>query len=396
MIKLKCFQGQPVKPDNWREMALAQLQNKPIPKAIYINSFGKQKLIEADRKSAGGYGKNSRTNENAYAAAQIRHGIKSIQQAEAYEEWIARWASTMFSLLKPGGYLLAFGGTRTYHRLVCGIEYAGFEIRDQIDWIYGSGFPKSHKINVNGYEGWGTALKPAHEPICMARKPFKGSVANNVITYGTGAINIKEARIFRDVENDVPGWHNSGSDGTRGYKNSSTFRTRKMASEEIKQRVGNEGRWPSNLIIGEDVVSVLDSQAKGVSRFFYCPKPSKRERDAGLDSLEEKDIVTFQTANGTSGKASSISEGRNTTRRNYHPTVKPIAILEYLAKLVCPPGGFILDSLMGSGSTGVAALNCGFQFIGIEKELEYFEIAKARIQHACPIVVNKARIKRAK
>ncbi len=339
--------------------------------------------LEKDRKSAGGYGKDSKTNENAYAAAQVRHNIKNIQASRAYQAWIEEWASEVYRVLKPGGYLLAFGGTRTFHRLACGIEYAGFDIRDLLGWCYLSGFPKSHKVQNSQKQELGTALKPAIEPICMARKSFKGSVAKNVQEYGTGAINIGESRIFRDTRNDIPGWHTSGADTSKGFQGTSTFRSRKMAPEEIQKRCGEQGRWPANLIFDEEAGLFMDTTFKdGMSRIFYCPKPSKRERDLGLDLLSEKDTPFFQTGNGKSGKESSISNGRNTTRKNIHPTSKPVTLIKYLIKLVTPPDGLVLDNLMGGGTTGIAALDEGFRFIGIEKEREYFDIAAARIRHS--------------
>jgi site-specific DNA-methyltransferase (adenine-specific) len=400
------------------------------------------KGVEKDRKSAGGFGKNSATNENGYAAAQVRYANKSLAQSLAYQDWCEEWAIYMLRILKPGGYFLSFGGTRTYHRLTCGIENAGFEIRDMLGWCYLSGFPKSHNISksidsskgltrevighkkmgslpqmsprtskgvdfskggigkyvsenegkitapnsdeAKQWDGWGTALKPAIEPIVMARKPFKGSVAKNVQEYGTGAINVGESRVFRDTEKDIPGWHNSGSNGEAGFRGTSTFKLRNMQATEIKERCGNVGRWPSNLIFDEETGIFMDTTFKdGMSRIFYCPKPSKKERDLGLDEIEEQATVFWQTGNGKSGKASSISEGRNTQKKNIHPTVKPVALLEYLWTMICPPGGLCLDSVQGSGSSGVAALLRGFDYIGIERdtELGYFPISVARIGH---------------
>jgi site-specific DNA-methyltransferase (adenine-specific) len=369
------------------------------------------KGVEKDRKSAGGYGKDSTTNENGYAAAQIRYANKSIAQSLAYQDWCEEWASYMFRILKPGGFFLAFGGTRTYHRLACGIENAGFEIRDMLGWCYLSGFPKSSNLSktldrMNGtkgkiigekklwghnagsgagsfsknkyegqtgitrsepilapssndakqWDGWGTALKPAIEPICMARKPFKGSVAKNVQECGTGAINIGASR------------------------------------------VGEQGRWPANLIFDEEAGLFMDTTFQnGMSRIFYCPKPSKKERDLGLDILEEQLIDPFmQTGNGKSGQESSISEGRNTSRKNIHPTVKPVALLQYLSTLVTPPRGTIYDSVCGSGSGGVAALLSGFSWVGSERDTEhgYFPIAEARLQHIYnSLLVRKSGIK---
>ena len=239
-------------------------------------------------------------------------------------------------VLKPGGHLLSFSSARTYHRMAVAVEDAGFEIRDQIMWVYGSGFPKSHNIGkaeaklqgTSNWEGWGTALKPAHEPIVLARKPLAQTVARNVLEYGTGGINIDACR--------------------------------------------NGDRFPANFI--------HDGIEEDWGRYFYCPKASKKERDAGL-TCEEKSFVQFQTGNGCSGKASSISEGRTTAYKNIHPTVKPIALMQYLCDLITPPGGVVLDPYMGSGSTGCAAMSHGYRFIGMEMDEEYLEIAHTRIEH---------------
>ena len=339
-------------------------------------------------------------------------------------------------VLKPGGHLLSFSHSRTYHRQAVAVEDAGFEIRDQIMWIYGSGFPKSHNIgkavdklqgnerevvgknvsiqirekglNVNKeygqsdgmfgkyghnidvtkgnspYEGWGTALKPAHEPIVMARKPFKGSVAQNVLEWGTGGINVDGCRIdnsdmkvpdnANEIQTDKPKHHSGAMTGTIG-----------------KMQVHNDGgRFPANIIFDEEAGKILDEQtgevgngwkknygkedyngkqydsstnqckhgggytgkntyvdSGGASRFFYCPKASKKDRNEG----------------------------------NIHPTVKPTDLMAYLVRLVTPKGGTVLDPFMGSGSTGKASVREGMDFIGIEREDEYMEIAKTRIEH---------------
>lgn len=329
-------------------------------------------------------------------------------------------------VLKPGGHLLSFSHSRTYHRMAVAIEDAGFEIRDQIMWVYGSGFPKSHNIgkaidklqgndrevvgeriadDITGgnfitskpdkmiqitkgnspYEGWGTALKPAHEPIVMARKPFKGSVAENVLKYGTGGINIDESRIGTDTITSKPGMKSSNFQG--------------VSSKNDKDLTHSyEGRFPANIIFDEEAGKILDEQSGelkpttsrtstkpknatsyslggdanpnqlyndkgGASKFFYCSKASKKDRNEGLEV------------------------------NSSHPTVKPTKLMEYLIKLVTPKNGIVLDPFMGSGSTGKAAIKNNFAFIGIEREKEYFEIAKNRIQHQntlnYPIQINQ-------
>jgi len=344
------------------------------------------------------------------------------------------WEECM-RVLKPGGHLLSFAGSRTYHRMAVRIEDAGFEIRDQIMWIYGSGFPKSLNLGkslesklVNGssrysgnkmetdgdvdipgsqwqeaadrtmadgegawsgksvkvenpiakeWEGWGTALKPAHEPVVMARKPLEeNTVVDNVLKWGTGGINIDESRIGTTKR-------------TPGYKNPGTMMVgssewNKLYNGMQREVDVNEGRFPANLILDEEAGKILDEQSGfskctatsigyteeqndffkglinkvtvrhndegGASRFFYCPKTSKTDRNEG-----------------------------NTT--NHHPTVKPTDLMLYLIRLVTPKGGTTLDPFMGSGSTGKAAVRGGFDFVGIEREEEYMEIATARIQY---------------
>lgn len=277
--------------------------------------------------------------------------------------------------LKPGGHLLSFFGTRTYHRGVTIIEDAGFEIRDQIQWIYGSGFPKSHNIG----EGRGTALKPANEPIVLARKPLaKGlTVAQNVSKHGTGALNIDVSRIGyqsnADLEYAKAGAGRrvkSGNENdTGGWKNTSETKT---VNDNFSQ-----GRWPANIILDEEAAALLGEP----SRFFYVAKASKSERNAGLEGMPLVKVPDH--ADGTKRKLVAQAENYknpNLPRANHHPTVKPIKLMEYLCKLITPPTGIILDPFCGSGSTGVAAIKCGYGFVGIEREKEYCEIADKRIE----------------
>jgi DNA modification methylase len=328
------------------------------------------------------------------------------------------WAECL-RVLKPGGHLLAFAGTRTQHRMAVRIEDAGFEIRDMIAWVYGSGFPKSHDVSKaidkaagaertevvgksnrcvgpsqsgeNGigtfkevnwqksnlvyapateaakqWQGWGTALKPSLEPVTVARKPLIGTVADNVLAHGTGAINVDGCRVASD--DAARGGNTERSDCTQtaygtGWQKSGT--------------TPEAGRWPANLIHdgSDEVVALAGEQA----RFFYCAKASKRDRDEGLEGFEIKRTGGMQATADGSMLTGSGNE-RTTTRANVHPTVKPTDLMRYLCRLVTPPGGIVLDPFMGSGSTGKAAVLEGFQFIGIERELEYLEIAKARIE----------------
>lgn len=285
-------------------------------------------------------------------------------------------------VLKPGGHLLSFAGTRTQHRMAVNIEDAGFEIRDMIAWVYGSGFPKSLDVSkaidkkagakrelildedgnqvwtsqkqgkksmfdggrerpatypatdaARKWKGWGTALKPALEPITIARKPLIGTVAENVQTYGTGAMNIDECRL------EARGQQQQGK-----YEGSNINIVAYRDGE--KTYSADLGRWPANFIHdgSEEVIGLFGTSA----RFFYCAKANKSDREEG----------------------------------NKHPTVKPTTLMRYLCRLVTPSGGTILDPFAGSGSTGKAAKMEGFSFVGIEREKEYCEIAKKRIESA--------------
>ena len=376
---------------------------------------------------------------------------KSWDKQKNLQQFCNQWAIQCLRVLKPGGYLLSFGGTRTYHRMVCGIEDAGFEIRDTIMWIYGSGFPKSLNIGkavdklqgnerevkkhhiqsqtnpeihaggsvhitmpnnwkvtkgTSEWEGWGTALKPAVEPIVVARKPLKEkTVAKNVLKYGTGGINIDESRIGTE--------DNLGRPVGKGDKEDKIYGKYKAPRGT---RYGDEqkGRFPANIILDQEAAKILDeqsgercgqlapttgkepsalkknqiygdysmvagkpSQPRGLgcaSRFFYIPKASRAERNKGCEGLEEKQ----QWLKG--GTGTGISARENVVNQNNHPTVKPIKLLEYLIRMVTPKGGVVLDPFLGSGTTAIAAKKLGYKYIGIEKEEEYIKIAKARIK----------------
>ena len=293
-------------------------------------------------------------------------------------------AAAMLRVLKPAHYLLAFGGTRTHHRLMVALENAGFEIRDCLMWLYGSGFPK----------GKGQ-LKPAYEPIILCRKPGKGVRALGIdeCRIGTGE---RPAIVGTNKERRWPGDFKQGSyaDGTTAL-----------------------GRWPANIVIDEEAGALIDEQSGmsvsriaprggtspapmswgdgrkdgdkpaghadsgGASRFFYCPKASRSERNAGCVGFEAKNLaghnkwtdVYYRKDNG---------EVTPDPQRNHHPTVKPVALMRWLVRLICPPGSTVLDPFMGSGTTGVACATEGREFIGIELEPEYMVIAEARIKHA--------------
>jgi site-specific DNA-methyltransferase (adenine-specific) len=375
-------------------------------------------------------------------------------------------------VLKPGGHLLAFSGSRTYHRMAVAIEDAGFEIRDQIMWVYGSGFPKSMDVSkaidkqagverevvgkhpqpgstklrtamgdnwqespditapttdkAKQWAGWGTALKPAHEPIVLARKPLIGTVATNVIIHGTGALNIDGTRVATYGEKIQPFGSPTNSSG--GLLNGTNQVRNPETIANALEKVNVLGRWPANFIHdGSDEVVELFPDTKGkigmtqggsgsnigavgvkksatskisdgipdsgsAARFFYCAKASKKDRNEGLDDFTGKEVGT--KGNGLARTCASCGASTlqgcecpdrtyvNPTRANHHPTVKPTDLMRYLVRMITPANGVVLDPFMGSGSTGKAAVLERFSFIGIDQSADYLEIATARIKHA--------------
>lgn len=328
---------------------------------------------------------------------------------------VSLWGEVL-RVLKPGGHLLAFGGSRTYHRLACAVEDAGFEIRDQIMWVYGSGFPKSLNIGkqdgCEDWVGWGTALKPAHEPIVVARKPLDGTVAANVLKWGVGGLNIDGCRVGDEVRfNSFAGNKNTGM--TAGDDRTDSGKGLFAGNVDGGSEVA--GRWPANLIHdgSDEVLELFPDTGKSTggrigkksmgnvtnvpagqfeagdpgygdsgsaARFFYCAKAGKKERNAGLDHLEPKRDADRQRDDLPGGD--NPRNRTNKPRQNHHPTVKPIALMRYLVRLVTPPNGLVLDPFAGSGTTGIAAVCEGFRFVGIEQNEEYARIAEARIQFA--------------
>ena len=282
-------------------------------------------------------------------------------------------------LLKPGGHILAFSASRNYHRMAVAIEDAGFEIRDQMMWLYGSGFPKS--LNIG--DGWGTALKPAHEPIVMARKFIEGTNKQNKEKYGTGGLNIDGCRIDGEgnTERKITNRKTRSEDGVWTDCNSG------MKAEGSQYADADpRGRFPANVM--------HNGLEEEWAKFFYCPKTSKAEKNKGLDSFEAKPMAWGNQAKAElkrgnldwkGNQGDGTKHNKVSMRVNTHPTVKPQELMKYLCRMVTPKGGTVLDPFMGSGSTGCAAKDEGFNFIGIEKEKEYFDIADARIKVTSPL-----------
>ena len=286
-----------------------------------------------------------------------------VPQAEVWRE--------VLRVLKPGGHLLAFAGTRTQHRMAVAIEDAGFEIRDLIAWVYGSGFPKSRNLD-GAWQGWGTALKPALEPITVARKPLVGTVAANVMEHGTGAINVDGCRVAIDEADREILDKRSGA----GFGTIQCSHAGRNEGERFKSHAA--GRWPANLIHdGSDEVVELFPQSTSTG----TAGSGKSDRYGAFERKQTGQQIGFGDSGSAArffycAKASKADRGDG----NNHPTVKPTELMRYLCRLVTPPGGVVLDPFMGSGSTGKAAALEGFRFIGIEREAEYLEIARGRIQ----------------
>ena len=259
----------------------------------------------------------------------------------AFGEWTRLWALEAYRALKPGAYLIAFASSRTYHRMAAGLEDAGFDIRDQLQWLYGEGFPKGMNVakafdkaagidigdekwepmtaDAAEWDGWNTTLKPAHEPITLARKPLTQPVTANLVEHRVGALNIDATRVPFAGDVDGEDYH-------------------------------PWGRWPANVVADETATALIDRQG-GNSRFFYCPKSPPGERNAGLPD------------------------------GNTHPTVKPVDLMRWLIRLVTPAGGTVVDPFAGSGTTGIAAHLESREFIGIEKDPAAVKVARARLDH---------------
>jgi len=328
----------------------------------------------------------------------------------------------MLRVAKPGAHIVAFGGTRLFHRMTCAIEDAGWEIRDCLMWLHGQGFPKSldvskaidkaagaerevlstyraavqsgatgglnsSKADANGvtyaqvtapatdaakqWQGWGTALKPAWEPIILARKPLVGTVAANVLAHGTGALNVDGCRIEGGENTSRPCGVHGWQKDTGGFTQSG-----KMVTESHAL-----GRWPANLILSGDAPAMVDAQVgDNVSRFMYCPKADSTDRNEGLEGMEAVQVDESRDPDAPGGN-NPRNRGAG-ERTNFHPTVKSTDLMRWLVRLVTPPGGVVLDPFGGTFSTGKAAMLEGCRFIGIEQDPAYFKIGEARMKHA--------------
>lgn len=353
---------------------------------------------------------------------------RTLAASISFQEWCAEWAAECLRVLKPGGFLLAFGGPRTWHRLACAIEDAGFEVRDSIAWLYGSGFPKSVDVAraidahlgdlgarpVHGektvpdaalvrpafagvaysgregatphrtvpvssaasaaWEGWGTALKPAFEPCVVARKPLCGTVADNVLTHGVGGLNVDVCRI-----------HSAGSEG-RDY----TVRRLKSGAE-LNRTGGNwrpkeggetyvgrtkDGRWPSNVVLDEEAAHALDAQSgEGWGM-----------RATGAEYDDQGGPSRFFPVFRYEAKASA--DERPSVGGVSHPTVKPLALMRWLVRLVTPYGGVVLDPFAGSGTTLEAAVAEGMRAVGVEREESYLPLIASRLDRPVTPVLD--------
>ena len=404
--------------------------------------------------------------ENAAPAKQGKDGsFARLSKGFMGKEWdgsgieynVELWEKAL-RVLKPGGYLLAFGGSRTFHRIACAIEDAGFEVRDTIMWLYGSGFPKSLNLGLaidkkngveskvigkgksgssshafqsvatttagdfeikqaqNEWSGWGTALKPAYEPIIVARKPFKGSLIDNILENGVGGINIDECRVSYNGEKPNIGGrgkHDRGEgygfkpmgddasaneigrfpanviltyDETDFDEVCGGMPTTKSSGSEPNYEFGNQDN-PSHLYT--NIKSGVHFEDEGnACRYFYCAKASKKDRDNGLIAFEEKQVGSLAGGDNDKEELDDVSQRFRTKKKNIHPTVKPVELMQYLVRLVTPQGGVILDIFNGSGSTGKAVMfenrerNADYKYIGIELDPEYCQISEARIDYA--------------
>jgi DNA modification methylase len=393
----------------------------------------------------------------ALSPSQVEYD-RTLAGQRAFQEWTERWAREVLRVLKPGSYAVVCGAPRNAHRMACGLEDAGFEVRDCFAWLFGQGFPKSLDIQRaidmslceepgrhcmrmlppeknrqpgdhvcadteigQQWAGWGSGLKPSHEPIYVARKPFPGSLAENVLRYGVAALNIDACRVN-------PGDPVAVMRLTGGRK----FEQAHTQPDRKNQQIGehNLGRWPANVLLDEEAAELLDEQSGelvsganptrrgspklrdiysafpgqaecaaargaesgGASRFFYVAKPAREERDFGCDGLPLEAADPYAAHRGRRmPEGSPRIDGKPAAEgRNIHPTVKPVALMRWLVRLVTPPDGVVLDPFTGSGTTGMACRYEHRRFIGIEREAEYVAIAERRIAAVAPLFSEAA------
>lgn len=414
VLNADCLEAMKKLPDNFLDSIVT---DPPYGISFMGKDFDNPKMMGTTPVLHGGLGR--------YAPGEKRPEYAKCDMVK-FQEYMTPIFKEALRIAKPGAHLLAFGGTRTYHRLACAIEDAGWEVRDSLMWCYGSGFPKSMDISkaidkklgakrveragvgdhegtidfgmknrcpkcgkpyfsanpctcpredkvaiteeAKKWSGWGTCLKPAYEPIILARKPVEGTVADNVMKWGVGGLNIDECRVPTDENITI---HSPAKETLleSGHKNLGTW-------------TNTQGRFPANLIHdgSDEVLAAFPDNVKGGTwnttkgaRHFNNNGKATEFENHGSDNSVGSAARFFYCA-----KASKKEKGTD----NIHPTVKPIALMEYLVKLITPAGGTVLDPFMGSGSTGIAALNLGCQFIGMEKELDYFNIAKKRLEEA--------------
>ncbi|HSR94760.1 MAG TPA: site-specific DNA-methyltransferase [Solirubrobacterales bacterium] len=289
------------------------------------------------------------------AAAQAGHD--RLNPNEAFEAWCRIWGAECRRVMKPGAFIAAFGSPRTYHRLACGVEDAGLEIRDTLMWLYSEGMSKSRHYG----DGRSTTLKPAYEPIVLARRGLDGTTEETLARHGTGALNAEACKVEGRHPANVIFGHDQGCD--------------------------EESCTPSCPVAAADVCAQEGRSRLEPSRFLYCPKASRAERDAGCESLPRRALDLFPNAQKGGKKPAAA--------RNPHPTVKPLALMRWLVRLLCPPGGVVLDPTVGSGTTGAATVLEGRRFVGIELEPAYMEIAQARIAHHAERCPSRPKVRRA-
>jgi site-specific DNA-methyltransferase (adenine-specific) len=384
------------------------------------DSFKKKESTTSGQQTES-WGSMAEGKKNPYAREGTpRYRGKKNESLRGFQDFICEVFTEVYRVLKPGGHAVVWALPRTSHHTAMGLERAGFDIRDNGTYlfhVFGSGFPKSHNLDGE-WEGWGTALKPAVEFWILARKPLDGTVAENVLAHGTGALNVDGCRV--GTEKRVPASCRQGRDSgsMSGHMGADSLDNSGMNP--------NIGRWPANLIHdGSDEVVGLFPETHGAgtfrsgssagnvfaarddegpeaqrpaidgggstARFFYCAKASKADRDEGLDDLPERSPGEKTDREEGSAGITAYSGSRGISRNN-HPTVKSTALMSWLVRLVTSPGGLVLDPFMGSGSTGKAALIEGFSFLGIEREAEYVEIARRRLKHAVGASVDVVRL----